>query len=79
MGPANNVTDSVGLKEALKLCDIFIGLFYDKKAMPIARRHCFLWDVLVSPSKVKQNNTNFQHDHQAQSGKFFWDTGKFIL
>jgi len=22
--------------------------------MPTARRHCFLWDVLVSPSKLKQ-------------------------
>ena len=46
--------------------------------MPTARRHCFLWDVLVSPSKLKRTNRNFQHDHQVQAGRIFWDTGKFI-
>jgi hypothetical protein len=79
MGPANNVTDSFGLKDALRLCDNFIGRFSDKKAMPTVRRYCFLWDVLVSPHKLKQSNKNFQHNRQAQGGRIFWDTGKFIL
>jgi len=79
MGPANNVTDSFGLKDALRLCDNFIGRFSDKKATPTVRRHCFLWDFLVPPSKLKQSKKNYQHNHQSQGGKIFWDTGKFIL
>jgi len=79
MGPANNVTDSFGLKGTLRLCDNFIGRFSDKKATPTARMRYFLWDFLVAPSKVKQINKNFQHNRQAQSGKVFWDTGKIIL
>jgi len=79
MGPANNVTDSFGLKDALRLCDNFIGRFSDKKATPTARMHYFLWDFLVPPSKLKQSKKNYPHNHQSQGGKIFWDTGKFIL
>jgi hypothetical protein len=53
MGPANNVTDSFGLKGTLRLCDNFIGRFSDKKATPAARMRYFLWDFLVAPSKLK--------------------------
>jgi len=59
MGPANNVTDSLGLKDALRLSDNFIGRFSDKKAIPTVKSYCFLWDVLVSPHKLKQSKKNF--------------------
>jgi hypothetical protein len=79
MGPANNVTDSFGLKDTLRLCDNFIGRFSDKKATPTVRMRYFLWDFLAAPIKLKQSNKNFHHNRQSQSGKIFWDTGKFIL
>jgi hypothetical protein len=63
MGPANNVTDSVGLKDALRLCDNFMGRFSDKQAIPTVRRHYFLWDFFVPPNKLKQSKKNFQHKH----------------
>jgi hypothetical protein len=42
----------------------------DKTAMPTARRHCFLWDVLVSPSKLKQNNKKFCMTIKSKPAKF---------
>jgi hypothetical protein len=70
MGPANNVTDSLGIKDALRLCDNFIGRFSDKKAMPTVRRHYFLWDSLVPPSKLKQSKKNIRTTVKPEAAKF---------
>jgi len=52
------------------LCDNFIGRFSDKKATPTARMRYFLWDFLVSPSKLKQSKKIISTTIKPKAAKF---------